>query len=366
MSDRLVWLDNTHLEVDGVDFACLEGEEDPAEPGLYLCKSRRHTEAYADLLSDFEGADIVELGIHDGGSAALLTLLARPRRLVALDIKSVPSERLTRFLDGQGRHEQVRAYYGVDQGDRTRLRRIVDEEFGDRRLDLVIDDASHLLAPTRASFETLFPLVRPGGLYCIEDWNWQHQVAQEIDEAVDDPGRRATIEADLGRLIDGADAPARLEFARRLASLISQPGSPARIEFEELLADRMAGPDEEAANRARAAHQVLEDVSLPADGLRAAITDVLLRLDGDPGGTPAGEPVHTSLHLHDPTDSAGTDPLVSLVMELVLLRARSAHFVASVEVGEHWIRVRRGPADLDPDTFRLDDLVIDDYGLIAR
>ena len=37
-------------------------------------------------------------------------------------------------------------------------------------LDLVIDDASHLYGPTMASFEVLFPRLRPGGLYVIEDW----------------------------------------------------------------------------------------------------------------------------------------------------------------------------------------------------
>ena len=41
-------------------------------------------------------------------------------------------------------------------------------------LDLVVDDASHLYGPTKASFEILFPLLRPGGLYLIEDWAWDH------------------------------------------------------------------------------------------------------------------------------------------------------------------------------------------------
>ena len=39
---------------------------------------------------------------------------------------------------------------------------------------MVIDDASHLYEPTRASFEALFPLCVPGGLYIIEDWAWDH------------------------------------------------------------------------------------------------------------------------------------------------------------------------------------------------
>ena len=68
----------------------------------------------------------------------------------------------------------MRVHYGVDQSDTDTLRRLVDEEFGDARLDLVIDDASHEVEPTEASFNVLFPRLRPGGLYIIEDWSWAH------------------------------------------------------------------------------------------------------------------------------------------------------------------------------------------------
>ena len=37
----------------------------------------------------------------------------------------------------------------------------------------MIDDGSHLLEETRACFETLFPRLRKGGLYMLEDWNWE-------------------------------------------------------------------------------------------------------------------------------------------------------------------------------------------------
>ena len=53
------------------------------------------------------------------------------------------------------------------------MREIVVDEFAGA-LDLVIDDASHKYGPTKASFEAVFPLVRPGGLYIIEDWAWAH------------------------------------------------------------------------------------------------------------------------------------------------------------------------------------------------
>ena len=46
-------------------------------------------------------------------------------------------------------------------------------KFGKHPLDLVVDDASHLLEPSIASFNLLFPRLRPGGVYVLEDWSWQ-------------------------------------------------------------------------------------------------------------------------------------------------------------------------------------------------
>lgn len=69
--------------------------------------------------------------------------------------------------------ERIRTYWKTNQADKARLRTIVETEF-DGPLDLVIDDASHLYRQTRASFEALFPLFVPGGLYIIEDWAWDH------------------------------------------------------------------------------------------------------------------------------------------------------------------------------------------------
>jgi hypothetical protein len=41
-------------------------------------------------------------------------------------------------------------------------------------LDLVVDDCSHKYEQTKASFNVLFPRLRPGGLYLIEDWGSAH------------------------------------------------------------------------------------------------------------------------------------------------------------------------------------------------
>jgi hypothetical protein len=112
---------------------------------------------------------IVELGSHEGGSACLWFECFRPKRLVTVDVAPGPSSPVfASYRERTG----LRAYWGVDQADTERLKKIVRAEF-DEPLDLVIDDASHMYEPTKASFDLLFPLLRPGGLYVIEDWDWE-------------------------------------------------------------------------------------------------------------------------------------------------------------------------------------------------
>jgi len=98
-------------------------------------------------------------------------------RIVGIDVRPTGSVALEAFVARNGLDGSVHAYYGVDQQDVARLGEIVAAEFGDAPLDLVVDDASHLLEPSRATFDRLFPCLRPGGVYVIEDWP-MHQLKQ--------------------------------------------------------------------------------------------------------------------------------------------------------------------------------------------
>ncbi len=117
---------------------------------------------------------IVDIGIFKGGSMALYALIFAPEKLVGIEYLATPEESLEKFIAGRGLQDSVRSYYGTNQADTERLLQIIKAEFPDEALDLVVDDASHFYRETRASFETLFPLLRPGGLYIIEDWGWAH------------------------------------------------------------------------------------------------------------------------------------------------------------------------------------------------
>lgn len=159
---------------------------------------------YAELARRFEGANIVELGIAAGGGTALLSLLARPHKLICCELDAEPVEGLTEFIEAHGLASVVRPFYGIDQGDRSSLKAAIDSVIPGQAIDLVIDDASHLYDETRSSFELLFPRVRPGGLFIIEDWAADYAYATRIE---------ATL---------GAGSAASAALQERLAHAVAQ------------------------------------------------------------------------------------------------------------------------------------------------
>lgn len=62
------------------------------------------------------------------------------------------------------------AFTRGDSGIAEDLRRIIA---GGERFDFVIDDGSHASFHQQLAFQTLFPALNPGGLYLIEDLQWQ-------------------------------------------------------------------------------------------------------------------------------------------------------------------------------------------------
>jgi predicted O-methyltransferase YrrM len=174
---RLTWTSEHHFTVDGVAYRVADlypGEGADAQPGeMVILKPRDVIERHEALVTADRPRTILELGIFAGGSTALLAQIAQPDRLVALDHTPTACRPLERFIADHDLSDRVRTFYGIDQADADQLDRVVAEGF-DGPIDLVIDDASHLEAQTRASFNRLFPRIRPGGAYVIEDWSWPH------------------------------------------------------------------------------------------------------------------------------------------------------------------------------------------------
>jgi SAM-dependent methyltransferase len=175
----LRWRDDEHFVIGETAFRAMpEGVLEPPEVGedeFLILKPRSLVERHAALVEELKPQRIFELGFYGGGSTLFLAEVARPRKLVAVDRLRLDQnrKRVDRAAASRGLAEAVRILGEVDQSDRRRLAEIVEGEFDDQ-LDLVIDDCSHLYGPTRASFNELFPRLRPGGVYVIEDWRWAH------------------------------------------------------------------------------------------------------------------------------------------------------------------------------------------------
>jgi len=99
---------------------------------------------------------IFEIGIAEGGSIELWEKYFPKARIYAIDIEDrsiLNSERVTTGV--------------VDQSRRDQLRRFIEIHGGD--FDFILDDGGHQMHQQQTSFGVLFPSVKPGGYYVIED-----------------------------------------------------------------------------------------------------------------------------------------------------------------------------------------------------
>jgi predicted O-methyltransferase YrrM len=258
------------VSVDGVEFR-LGYHGGSSSTRFSLIKPLALLERYRAVDPPISGSRVLELGIAEGGSTAWMALEFQPELLISVDISDQPVAALDALIRERDLSNAVRPRWGVDQADRDLLHRVLDRELDGAPLDLVFDDASHRYEPTRASFEALFPLLRPGGLYVIEDWSWE------------------------------------LREAEIVRSYFTDPAAPDPNERREQLVDAIADPSR--------------------------------------WQTPARSMSH-------------------LAIEFEILCVLSSDVVASVELNQHWIMLRRGVADLDPATFSLDAIVHDDLHLL--
>jgi predicted O-methyltransferase YrrM len=169
-SDARLVLDGAVVELDWTE----DGLERPCGPDCFLLQKTREMVSYYAILAGPGCQRVLEAGILRGGSVVLFDQLLRPQRLVAFDLSPRRLPDLDSYISRRGAEERVHLHFGVDQADSGMLQGLISAEFGEEPLDLVVDDASHLLPETRATFNTVFPRLRPGGLYVIEDWGWAH------------------------------------------------------------------------------------------------------------------------------------------------------------------------------------------------
>jgi hypothetical protein len=169
------WVSETKFVVDGLEFGgdLASFTEETTPERVVILKDSRLLRQYLDFLAPHSINNMLELGIWQGGSPLFYGLATDARKVVALDIKKSPPV-LDQIIRKHGVADKVKLYFDTSQDDRAAVTAIIDREFGDEPLDLVIDDASHQYRFTRRSFEIVFPRLRPGGFYIIEDWQWAH------------------------------------------------------------------------------------------------------------------------------------------------------------------------------------------------
>lgn len=179
VSTRLVQVgdeqyDVSELVIDGIEFEVSVLAVRPSTPQRFsLQKSRSMVERYVDLVETLPAHRVVELGVFQGGSTAMIALMPTTEKVMAVDINDLSQSALAEFICQRGLDDRVLLLGETDQADGARIERGLARA-GLDELDLVVDDASHRYAQTVASFEIFFPRLRSGGVYVIEDWRWAH------------------------------------------------------------------------------------------------------------------------------------------------------------------------------------------------
>lgn len=169
------WIDDTRFRTKNFTFYCsmTDYSGKTTASSVYFLKDRHFIEIYLDLLKRLQPKNVLEIGFFEGGTSLFLAEVANPERIVSLDFRDVP-EGLAAALK-QSKHDGIIKFRpNILQDDRPALAKLIQDEFGGTALDLVIDDCSHEYLATKASFETAFGYLKPGGMYLIEDWGWAH------------------------------------------------------------------------------------------------------------------------------------------------------------------------------------------------
>jgi hypothetical protein len=119
-----------------------------------------YTETYATFFAPIRNKPIkfLEIGIAHGSSARLWDKYFPNAELHFIDI----------CPEVFNRNKPARANYHIlDQADTNALKEFINRVGGD--FDVIIDDGGHEVHQQIISFQALFPFVRSGGLYIIED-----------------------------------------------------------------------------------------------------------------------------------------------------------------------------------------------------
>ena len=188
---------------------------------------RSHTflgESYLDVyeryLEPLRGTQInvLELGVRDGNSLRLWKEYFPKANIFGIDFNPRCKE-----------HDEERIEVLIaSQDDKTTLNQLAERVGG---FNLILDDASHINHLTRTSFEILFPVLRAGGFYIIEDlgMSWV-----DYNKHLEDPSFMEGVlrtHVDMGVSIDNEREDLESLFRRILFAMDMNRGEVRYVHF---------------------------------------------------------------------------------------------------------------------------------------
>ena len=119
-------------------------------------KMMGYIDIYEKYLAEYKNKiiTIFEIGVEDGESLRMFSDYFKKAKLIGLDI-----------VKKDYKIKNTKIFCG-DQSDNQILSNIVSKY---KKFDIIIDDGSHVNSDIRNSFNYLFPKLKYGGIYIIED-----------------------------------------------------------------------------------------------------------------------------------------------------------------------------------------------------
>lgn len=146
------------------------GNKHTTDKGTQHYEAHGYTEIYNDFISDKDKLTLLEIGVWHGDSVRMWNEYNKNINLHVIDIDPKVSNYMTNG-------EKMTLHIG-NQSDHTFLRSVLNKI---DVLDVVIDDGSHYFNDIMNSFNTIFPKLKSGGIYFIEDL---HAVVANRDEVI--------------------------------------------------------------------------------------------------------------------------------------------------------------------------------------
>jgi hypothetical protein len=139
------------------ELATKYGTDKGPEDHMYTDRYSLYLEQYRDI--EF---NLLEIGVFNGASIKMWKEYFPKANIVALDIDPQCK---------QYEEDRISIHIG-DQTDVKFLQNVVNQ-YG--HFEIILDDGGHSWKQQIVSFETLFPLLTPGGLYFVEDMHTSYR-----------------------------------------------------------------------------------------------------------------------------------------------------------------------------------------------